>query len=195
MCVEWQTPQEFAKTQKSAAPSAADAVWCSEQTQNTVYVVRDSICSKRGVVIILMDTITGMIFGKAYGTVEQEIDTQNANAEFFEYMNFTLTSADITSSVMTVDVDAICSIDTSCEQNSGAWDTARPITVGGSIDGTFSRRWTGSTGNKEFLIEYSLTVKIGDRLAPPSGADTVSRLEDSTSFGATTKSPPSSAVS
>lgn len=161
VCIEWQTPREFAKTQGAAASSAANAVWCSEQPQNTVYVDRVSICSKRGVVIILMDTTTGMTFGKAYGTVEQEIDTQNSIPEFFEYMNFTLTKADITSSVMTVKVDARCSLDTSCKQNAGSWAAARPITVGGSIDGTFSRVWTGTTGQKKFIIDYALTVKIG----------------------------------
>ncbi|MEU6459973.1 hypothetical protein [Streptomyces sp. NPDC047065] len=108
-----------------------------------------------------MDTFTSVILGKAYGIVEQEIDTQNANAEFFEYMNFTLTAADLATSGMTVKVTARCSLDTSCAQNAGAWATARPIFVGGSIDGTFSRRWTGAVKNKSFLHDYALTIAIG----------------------------------
>ncbi|MFD5315006.1 hypothetical protein [Streptomyces ardesiacus] len=161
VCVEWQTPQEFAKTQKTAAASAANAVWCSAQPQNTVYVERTSICSKHGVVIIVKDTTTGMIYGKAYGTIQQEIDTQNANAEFIEYMSFNLTSSDVTSSVMTVQVDSTCSLDTSCKDSASAWGTPRPITVGGSLDGTMTRRWTGAKGRKSFLIDYTLKVKIG----------------------------------
>jgi hypothetical protein len=161
VCFEWQTPQELAKTQGSSASSAASVVWCGEKAENQVYVTRDSICSRRGVVIVLMDTVTGMIFGKAYGTLEQEIDTQNSNPEFFEYMKFDLTSADITSSVMTVKVDAVCSLNASCKQNADPWNAPRPITVGGSIDGGITRLWTENAGNKSFLISYALTVNIG----------------------------------
>ncbi|AVH54583.1 hypothetical protein C4B68_00595 [Streptomyces dengpaensis] len=124
-------------------------------------MTRDSICSRHGVVIIMMDVTTGVILGNAYGTLEQEIDTQNAIPEFFEYMKFDLTKADLTSSAMTVKVDAICSLDTSCKQNADPWNAPRPITVGGSIDGGFTRSWTGNTGNKSFLISYALTANIG----------------------------------
>ncbi len=115
----------------------------------------------RDVIIIVMDTVTGMIYGKAYGTVEQEIDTQNSIPEFFEYMNFYLYNSDVTSSAMTISVTPVCSLDTSCKQNAGAWAAPRPITVGGSLDGTISRSWTGTSGRKSFLISYSLTVNIG----------------------------------
>lgn len=161
VCLEWQTPQEYAKTRGVSAQSAANVVWCSEQPQNETYVERTSICSVRGVVIVVMDTVTGMIYGKAYGTVEQEIDTQNSIPEFFEYMNFSLYASDVTSSAMTVSVTPVCSLDTSCKQNAGAWAAPRPITVGGSLDGTISRSWTGTSGRKSFLISYSLTVNIG----------------------------------
>ncbi|MFF1702358.1 hypothetical protein [Streptomyces sp. NPDC058252] len=127
-------------------------------------MTRYSICSIRGVVIVLMDTTTGMIFGKAYGTVEQEIDTQNAIPEFFQYMNFSLTSADVGTSGMTVQVDSTCSLDSSCKETSGPWTTPRPITVGGSIDGGITRSWTGAQtqgAEKAFLISYELTVNVG----------------------------------
>ncbi|MET9445386.1 hypothetical protein [Streptomyces sp. NPDC006610] len=160
ICFEWQTPQELAATQDVSRESAASVVWCGSQPENQVYVQRTSICSRRGVVIIQMDIVTGVIYGKSYGILEQEIDTQNAIPQFFEYMKFDLTSADITSSVMTVKVESTCSLDTSCKQNS-AWDTHRPIVVGGSLDGSITRNWTGTTGRKSFLIEYSLSVNIG----------------------------------
>ncbi|MFE1797726.1 hypothetical protein ACFW9L_16365 [Streptomyces sp. NPDC059517] len=161
VCFEWQTAQELAKTRGFSSPSAASVVWCGDQEENQVYVTRDSICSRRGVVIVLVDTLTGTVLGKAYATIEQQIDTQNGQPEFFEYMKFDLTSSDITSSVMTVKVDSTCSLDTSCQQNADPWNAPRPITVGGSIDGGFTRMWTQDQGNKSFLISYALTVNIG----------------------------------
>ncbi|MGW3653640.1 hypothetical protein [Streptomyces sp. NPDC000878] len=161
VCFEWQTPNELAKTQGISSASAASVVWCGDKPENQVYVTRDSLCSRHGVVIIMMDVTTGVVLGSAYGTLEQEIDTQNAIPEFFEYMKFDLTKSDLTSSVMTVQVDATCSLDTSCKQNADPWNKPRPITVGGSIDGGFTRSWTGTTGNKDFLISYVLTINIG----------------------------------
>ncbi|WP_326762738.1 hypothetical protein OHB35_52650 [Streptomyces phaeochromogenes] len=158
VCFEWQTPQEMARTQGS---SSASVVWCGGQPENQVYVARDSICSRRGVVIVMVDTVTGVVLGNAYGTLEQEIDTQNTNPEFFEYIRFDLTKADLTSSVMTVKVDSICSLNASCRQNADPWNAPRPITVGGSIDGGITRLWTEDQGNKSFLISYALTVNIG----------------------------------
>ncbi|MFE2584898.1 hypothetical protein [Streptomyces sp. NPDC059378] len=109
-----------------------------------------------------MDTRTGVVFGSAYGTIEQEIDTQNAIPQFFEYMNFSLTASDITSDQMTVSVEATCSLNASCQQNSGPWSAPRPITVGGSIDGTFTRTWPVIAGTaKSFLIDYDLVIEIG----------------------------------
>ncbi|MET9142148.1 hypothetical protein [Streptomyces parvulus] len=160
VCVKWQSSKEFAATQGKAMAAAAP-VWCSAQPQNTVYVERTSICSRRGVVILLIDTITGRPMGSAYGILDQEIDTQSTKPEFFEYMNFTLTKADITSSAMTVSVNSTCSLDTSCSESATPWSAPRPIVVGSSIDGTFTRRWTGASGQKSFLLDYSLTINIG----------------------------------
>jgi hypothetical protein len=161
VCFEWQTPQELAKREGSSSLSAASVVWCGAQAENQVYVTRTSICSRRGVVIVLIDTLTGTILGRAYGTVEQEIDTKNSTVEFSEYMKFDLTAADITSSVMTVKVEATCSLDSSCKQDSAPWGAPRQIAVGGSIDGTWTRSWTGNQKNKSFLLGYALTVNIG----------------------------------
>ncbi|MFJ6507253.1 MULTISPECIES: hypothetical protein [unclassified Streptomyces] len=111
-----------------------------------------------------MDTVSGIVLGKAYGTVEQEIDTQNAIPEYFEYVNFTLTSADVATEGMTVQIDSTCSLDSSCKQTSGPWTSPRPITAGGSIDGTITRQWTGAQtkgAEKAFLISYQLTVNVG----------------------------------
>ncbi|MFF7987918.1 hypothetical protein ACFZDK_54415 [Streptomyces sp. NPDC007901] len=109
-----------------------------------------------------MDTTTGMIFGKAYGVVQQEIDPSNSSTEFTEYMNFHLSSADITSDAMTVQVDSECSFGASwCKADTQPWGTPRPIAVGQSIDGTWTRSWTNDTKNAEFMMTYELTVNIG----------------------------------
>ncbi|MFJ4833606.1 hypothetical protein ACIP79_27400 [Streptomyces sp. NPDC088747] len=159
VCFEWQTREEFAETR--GLSSSSTVVWCGTQSANQVWVTRDSICSVRGVVIVIMDTTTGVVYGKAYGAVEQEIDTQNAIPEFFEYMKFDLYTADVATEGMTVEVKATCSLDTSCQQSSGPWDAPRPIVAGGSIDGTFTRLWPSTpAGNKSFLISYVMTVNV-----------------------------------
>ncbi|MFD7677097.1 hypothetical protein [Streptomyces sp. NPDC060187] len=155
----------MAKTQgESLARAAGTVVWCNIQVQNQVYLTRYSLCSVRGVVVVLVDTVSGIVLGNAYGTIEQEIDTQNAIPEFFEYLNFRLTSADVATEGMTVQIDSTCSLDSSCKQTSGPWTAPRPITVGQSIDGTITRQWAGpqtAGTEKAFRMSYELSVNIG----------------------------------
>ncbi|MER7350443.1 hypothetical protein ABT390_34110 [Streptomyces aurantiacus] len=165
VCVEWGAPQEAAKKQtarpKSAAKSAGSAFWCANENMNKTYVTRTSICSRRSMTILLVDTITGKTWGKARGYTEQEIDTQTNSVEFDEHFKFHLTDSDITSSVMTVKAEAICSLDDSCKQR-GPWaDKPQPITVGQSVEGHWSRSWNGTKGRKTFLLQYDIIVNIG----------------------------------
>ncbi len=125
-----------------------------------VYVTRNSICSRRNLVILVVDTQNGTIWGEALATVEQQIDTKNTSVEYSEYMNFHLVESDITSSAMTISVNATCSLDNSCRQDSSPWGDPRPITVGGSIDGTWTRSWIGNQGHKEFRLSYDLYIHI-----------------------------------
>lgn len=165
VCIEWGAPQEAVKREaarpKSAAKSGPSAFWCANHKMGKTYVTRTSACSRRPMTILLTDTITGKIWGKARGYVEQEIVTETNSVEFDEHFKFHLTDSDITSSVMTVKLESTCSLDASCKDKLGALGTPQPITVGKSVEGHISRSWTGSKGEKDFLIDYDIIVNIG----------------------------------
>ncbi|MFD7677667.1 hypothetical protein [Streptomyces sp. NPDC059759] len=109
-----------------------------------------------------MDTATGIVFGNAYGFVEQEINTSSTSISFGEDFSFELLDADVGTAGMTVEVDSRCSIDTSCREGSGPWEgVPHPVTVGVPLEGTWERSWAGTEGNKQFIIDYDLTVTIG----------------------------------
>ncbi|MEU5833073.1 hypothetical protein ABZ820_05190 [Streptomyces diacarni] len=166
VCFEWKTPKNRAPRKGVTAPSVVDdAVWCTSIGKNQVYLTRNSICSAHDVIMLVVDTATDIILGKAYGLLEQEIDTKNTSTEFSEYMKFTLVESDVIADLITVRVEATCSLDKSCKQDTEPWGTPRPITVGTSIDGTWTRSWTDNTGNKPFLITYDLVVEIAGSIA------------------------------
>ncbi|WP_405656954.1 hypothetical protein [Streptomyces sp. RK9] len=165
VCVEWGDPQEAPKRKAAqpgrAAKSAASTFWCSNQNMDKTYVTRTSICSRRSMTILLVDTMTGRVWGKARGYTEQEINTKNNSVEFDEHFKFHLTKSDLTSSLMTVKVESICSLDDSCKQSSGPWaEKPQPITVGQSVEGHWTRSWNGNKGRKTFLLQYDIIVNI-----------------------------------
>ncbi len=106
--------------------------------------------------------MTGIVLGKAYGAVEQQIDTSNTSTTFDEHFHFELLAADVGTAGMTAEIDAVCSLDTSCRQGSGPWgDVPTPVSIGVPLEGTWQRTWTGDRGHKEFIIDYDLTIRLG----------------------------------
>ncbi|MEV6956129.1 hypothetical protein [Streptomyces sp. NPDC051183] len=160
VCFEFQHPQQQAGFKQLAPPVASSGVWCDAAPMDKSVVTRFAICSVRNVLILLIDTKTGATLGKATGIIEQEIDTAISSVEFSEHLTFKLVKSEITTSAMTVKIDSTCSVDGSCRQDTQPWSSPRPITVGGSIDGTWTRSWTGNVGHKEFLIDYAITVSM-----------------------------------
>ncbi|MFG3002193.1 hypothetical protein [Streptomyces sp. NPDC048340] len=160
VCFEFQHPQQQAGFKQLAPPVASSGVWCDAAPMDKSVVTRFAICSVRNVLILLIDTKTGATLGKATGIIEQEIDTAISSVEFSEHLTLKLVKSEITTSAMTVKIDSTCSVDGSCRQDTQPWSSPRPITVGGSIDGTWTRSWTGNVGHKEFLIDYAITVSM-----------------------------------
>ncbi|MBQ1121884.1 hypothetical protein [Streptomyces sp. B15] len=122
-------------------------------------MTRDSICSRRNLIVVIVDTLTGVVYGEAHAIVEQEINTVNNSVEYTEYMNIQLLDSPLAAGI-TLKVDSTCSLDNSCKQDSSPWAEPRPIAVGGSLDGTWTRSWTGIQGYKEFRLSYDLNIHI-----------------------------------
>ncbi|MFD4170759.1 hypothetical protein ACFWQ1_22440 [Streptomyces albidoflavus] len=160
VCIDSVSPKESGKAKELHSVHNNGSVWCYGQAENRVYVTRTEICSVRMIHLIVVQLPSGTVIGNAWGVIEQEIETQNGKPEFFEYMNFTLVDTDMATAGMAVSLTPVCSLDTSCQQSADPWDKPRPVVEGRSIDGTISRLWTGSQGNKSFLLSYKLHVTV-----------------------------------
>lgn len=167
MCIEWGAKPELVKKQnlqRVTPDSTAATVWCANKKSDTVYATRTSLCSVRAVTVMVLEIPTGRPVGHAVGAVEQDIETSNSSVEFTEYLNFRLDFASPELVDLTAEINAVCSIDSSCKQSAGPWDDVpTPVGVGASLDGTWSRSWTGTKGQKKFLIEYALRFKSHGR--------------------------------
>lgn len=160
-CFEWGTAEksDTAKLRDTIAPSGNGHVWCEDQPRDITYVTRTSICEHHNLIIMIVNTLTGMVLGSVHGRVKQEINTSASQTQFDDYFYVTVDAVtSIAETGMTMKVESECGPASQCSQGTGPWVGHLPISTGLSLDGMWLRSWTGTTNPEELLIQYHLHV-------------------------------------
>ncbi|MEV5583900.1 DUF4185 domain-containing protein [Streptomyces parvus] len=162
VCFRWGDPQATQKARAQNAPVAAPGdsdVWCEDLPRNNIHLTRTSLCSTRDWMLVIVDTINGMIMGTATGEVKQVISTDVAQTTFDEYFALRVDSAGgLAATGMTAKVESKCSPATQCSQGGGPWEGYHPVFLKTPIDGTWQRSWTGNTGYKNLMMTYEIFI-------------------------------------